>query len=66
MKRENNRVKSQIIMQEQKPQERFVQLKEHRTEQDHFVVMNLILTNSYLLPMVSAHLIVGEDHRRIA
>lgn len=39
MKRENNRVKIRIIMQEQEPQRRAVQLKENRREQDHFVVM---------------------------
>jgi hypothetical protein len=38
MKRENNRVKSQIIMRQQMPQEQVVQLKQYQKEQDHFVV----------------------------
>jgi hypothetical protein len=42
MKRENNRVKSQIIMRQQKPQEQFVQLKQDQIEQDHFVVVDSI------------------------
>ncbi len=42
MKRENNRVKSQIIMQQQMPQEQVVQLKQCQKEQDHFVVVDLV------------------------
>jgi hypothetical protein len=42
MKRENNRVKSQIIMQQQKPQGQVVQIKQYQKEQDHVVVADLI------------------------
>jgi hypothetical protein len=42
MKRENNRVKNQIIMQQQKPQEQFVHLKKYQREQDLFVVVDLV------------------------
>jgi len=42
MKRENNRVKNQIIMQQQKPQELIVRLKQHQREQDLFVVVDLV------------------------
>jgi hypothetical protein len=41
-KRENNRVKIQIIMQQQKPQERVVRLKQYQIEQDLFVVVDWV------------------------
>jgi hypothetical protein len=37
-KRENNRVKNQIIMQQQKPQEQVVHLTQYQIEQDLFFV----------------------------
>jgi len=41
MKRENNRVKNQIIMQQQKPQELIVRLQQYQIE-DLFVVVDLV------------------------
>ncbi len=62
MKRENNRVKSQIIMRQQKPQGQVVHLKQYQKEQDHCFVVDLI----YIDQLIDFHLFVFvEDHHLV-
>ena len=72
MKRENNRGKSQIIMREEKPQERVVQLRQYQKEPNHSVVVDLDWISMYSLPLhihlflvVVGHLPIVSNHSRI-
>lgn len=67
MRRENNRGKSQIIMREEKPQERVVQLRQYQKEPNHLIVVVDWISlhwqlNIHLLVFVVGHLRIVSDH----